>query len=145
MAKKLIIGRCEWASFPEFNIGPVKVKTDTGARSSSIHAINIEEFDKDGEIWVRFTFVDDKNEDKHTEVEAPMWQQRTVRSSNGEKQTRYFIRTKIKFANNKVYPFKVSLTDRSDMRFPVLLGRRLLAGRFIVDVSESYALGDEES
>lgn len=143
MSNKAIIGRYEHARFPDLKIGTIQVKTDTGARSSSIHATDIEEFDRDGEAWVRFNFVDDQHEGKKQRSEAPLWKEKYVRSSNGKKQKRYFIHTKIKFANGKTYPIKISLTDRGKMRYPVLLGRRLLAGRFVVDVAKTFALGDE--
>ena len=145
MSEKVIIGRYEHAKFPEFKIGTVQVKTDTGARSSSIHATDIEEFEKGGEAWVRFNFVDERHEGQKKLLEAPLWKEKYVRSSNGKKQKRYFIRTKIKFGNNKVYPIKLSLTDRGKMRYPVLIGRRLLSGRFIVDVAKTFALGAEVS
>jgi len=143
MSEKSVIGRYEHAKFPELKIGTIQVKTDTGARSSSIHATDIEEFDRDGEAWVRFNFVDDQHEGKKKNSEAPLWKEKYVRSSNGKKQKRYFIRTKIKFGNNKIYPIKISLTDRGKMRYPVLIGRRLLAGRFVVDVSKTFVLGDD--
>lgn len=143
MSTKTIIGRYEHARFPELKIGLVQVKIDTGARSSSIHATDIEEFERDGEAWVKFNFVDDQHEGKKKHSEAPLWMEKYVRSSNGKKQKRYFIQTKIKFGNNKVYPIKISLTDRGKMRYPVLIGRRLLAKRFLVDVEKSYALGNE--
>ena len=124
--------------FPELGIDALEGRVDTGARTSSMHASNVEVFDKDGERWVRFDFEEYKS------LEAKLWKEKFVRSSNGKKQSRCFIKTKIKFANGKKYPVTVSLTDRSKMKFPVLLGRRLLAGRFLVDVSKMFVLGADE-
>ena len=136
--KKILIGRDEMVKFPELGIDALEGRVDTGARTSSMHASNVEVFDKDGERWVRFDF------EKYKSLEAKLWKEKFVRSSNGKKQSRCFIKTKIKFANGKKYPVTVSLTDRSKMKFPVLLGRRLLAGRFLVDVSKMFVLGADE-
>lgn len=136
--KKILIGRDEMVKFPELGIDALEGRVDTGARTSSMHASNVEVFDKDGERWVRFDFEEYKS------LEAKLWKEKFVRSSNGKKQSRCFIKTKIKFANGKKYPVTVSLTDRSKMKFPVLLGRRLLAGRFLVDVSKMFVLGADE-
>ncbi len=98
--------------------------------------LNIELFDKGDERWVKFDF------EEYIGLEARLWKQKYVRSSNGKKESRFFIRTQVSFDNGKKYPITMSLTDRSKMKFPVLLGRRLLAGRFIVDVGKIFVLGD---
>ncbi len=103
-----------------------------------MHAANIEVFEKGGEKWVRFDF------EEYRGLEARLWKEKFVRSSNGRQQSRCFIKTKIRFANGGQYLIKVSLTDRSKMKFPVLLGRRLLAGRFLVDVSKRFELGVDD-
>ena len=133
--KKVVIGRDEMVRFPGLGIDALEGRVDTGARTSSMHAANVEVFDKDGERWVRFDFEDYKG------LEARLWKEKVVRSSNGKQQSRCFIKTKISFVNGKSYLTKVSLTDRSKMKFPVLLGRRVLAGRFLVDVSRRFVLG----
>lgn len=127
--------------FPELGNGEMEAvdgRVDTGARTSSMHAANMELFEKDDERWVRFDF------EEHIGLEARLWKEKYVRSSNGKKQSRYFIKTHVKFANGKKYPITLSLTDRSKMKFPVLLGRRLLAGRFIVDVGRIFVLGKHQ-
>lgn len=139
MTKKVIIGRREWARFPELKIGKIEVRVDTGARTSSIHGTDAEEFEKDGEQWVRFNFNEYKG------LEAPLWKQKYVRSSNGKSQHRYFIRTTIRFANGQEHPISISLTCRGKMTYPVLLGRRLLSGKFLVDSGKSFLLGDDVS
>ncbi len=140
--KKVVIGRNEMIKFPDLadgiGIGEGEGRVDTGARSSSIHASNIELFEKDDGRWVRFDF------EEKIGLEAKLWKQRYVRSSNGKKESRYFIKTRIKFGNGKKYPITLSLTDRSKMKFPVLLGRRLLAGRFLVDVGKMFMLGKKD-
>lgn len=139
--KKVVIGRDEMIKFPELGDGKLPAvdgRVDTGARTSSMHASNMMLFEKDGEQWVRFDF------EEYVGLEARLWKQKYVRSSNGKKQSRYFIKTKVKFANGKKYPITISLTDRSKMKFPVLLGRRLLANRFLVDVGKMFLLGKHD-
>ena len=136
--KKVVIGRDEMISFPDLGVGLVAGRVDTGARTSSMHASNIELFEKDKKRWVRFDF------EEYSGLEARLWKQKYVRSSNGKKQSRYFIKSYVKFVNGKKYPITMSLTDRSSMKFPVLLGRRLLAGRFLVDVGKMFMLGKKD-
>jgi hypothetical protein len=136
--KKVVIGRDEMISFPELGVGLVDGRVDTGARTSAMHAANIEIFEKDDERWVRFDF------EEYSGLEARLWKQKYVRSSNGKKQSRYFIKSHVKFVNGKKYPITLSLTDRSKMKFPVLLGRRLLSRRFLVDVGKMFMLGKED-
>lgn len=79
MSEKSIIGRYEKAKFPDLKIGTVVVKADTGARSSSIHARDIEEFERDGEAWVKFNFIDDEHDGEKRYSEAPLWKEKYVR------------------------------------------------------------------
>ncbi|MEZ7956660.1 MAG: ATP-dependent zinc protease [Rubritalea sp.] len=136
--KKVLIGRDEMISFPDLGVGLVDGRVDTGARTSAMHAANIEIFEKGDERWVRFDFED------YSGLEARLWKQKYVRSSNGKKQSRYFIKSYVKFVNGEKYPITLSLTDRSKMKFPVLLGRRLLSGRFLVDVGQMFMLGKKD-
>ncbi len=134
----MLIGRDEMISFPDLGVGLVDGRVDTGARTSAMHAANIEIFEKGDERWVRFDFED------YSGLEARLWKQKYVRSSNGKKQSRYFIKSYVKFVNGEKYPITLSLTDRSKMKFPVLLGRRLLSGRFLVDVGQMFMLGKKD-
>ena len=136
--KKVIIGRDEMVGFPDLGINALEGRVDTGARTSPMHAANVEVFEKEGERWVRFDF------EAYKGLEAKLWREKFVRSSNGKRQSRCFIKTRIQFGNGKRYLVKVSLTDRSKMKFPVLLGRRLLAGRFLVDVSKRFELSVDD-
>ena len=138
-AEKAIIGRKEWVRFPALQLGALLARVDTGARTSSLHAVNIESFGRDGEEWVRF---DSLGREK---LEAKVWKRREVRSSNGDVERRYFIKTKVRFMKGKALPIKVSLTDRGSMTFPVLLGRRLLSGRFLVDSESVFLLGNDDN
>ncbi|WP_378186204.1 ATP-dependent zinc protease [Aquimarina sp. W85] len=127
--KKTIIGRTDKADFPLLEINEIDVKIDTGAYTSSIHCKDIEEI---GET-LQCSFLDathpEYNGKRFTFTNYDIT---AVKSSNGEIEVRYIIRTKIRLFN-KTYPITLTLSSRDDMRFPVLLGRRFLSGKFLVD------------
>jgi len=138
---KLIIGRREWFSIPELNLGPLRGKIDTGARSSCLHAIDIEGFEKDGEPWVRFKSVDDIS------CESPVIYTKKVKSSNGLPTERYFIEVVAFTLAGRKVDLVLSLASRAAMKNPLLLGRRALA-QFLVDSTRTQLFGkpseDEE-
>ena len=109
-------------------------KIDTGARSSSLHATDIEPFDKGGAEWVRFKTIDD------LECEAPVIFVKRVKSSNGIPSKRYFIEITAQTLDDDEHDILVSLASRASMKCPLLLGRRALT-RFLVDCSRSQLLG----
>lgn len=125
------IGRRETARFPVLKIEHVEVKIDTGAYTSSIHCSKIEET---GNGTVRCIFLDPENK-AYTglEFEFPIVKETLVRSSNGETEKRFMIRTQIELLG-RLFKIFLTLTDRGDMKYPVLIGRRFLANKFIVDV-----------
>lgn len=134
MMEKQIIGRFDRVAFPELGLSRVKVKIDTGAYNSSIHVSEIKE-DAEGLHFVPLEqgmkgFVGDS-------ILFKNFEKRMVRSSNGESEDRYLVRTIIVLFGKEI-PVQLTLTDRSQMRFPILLGRSLLRNRFIVDVDRSY-------
>ncbi|MFY8327697.1 ATP-dependent zinc protease [Pseudoalteromonas sp. ZZD1] len=141
MTAKITVGWREWLSLPELGIAKIKAKVDTGARTSCIHAINIEEFDREGEKWVKFIAQPLQN-DEHTEVvcEAKVKKIKYVTSSSGERQLRYFIETMLHAGNNS-WPIEVTLTRRSNMKFRMLLGRTAMENRIVVDPALSHLLG----
>lgn len=133
---KSIIGRREWASLPEFGLKNVKVKIDTGAYSSSIHASLIEE--NHGVLYV--VFLDSNHPDfQNTPYSFKDFRIKKVKSSNGIVQERYFIKTIILLGSRKIKT-EFSLTQRKGMRYPILIGRRLLNKRFVIDTSLKYTL-----
>lgn len=138
MAKKNlhIIGRIELVELPEWNIFEIESKIDTGAYSSSLHCHHIEEFNKDNITWVKFNLLDPEHPAYNDQlIELPISDKRTVKSSNGQKELRYFIKTKIKLFK-KIYNIELSLADRSEMKYPLLIGRKFITKKFIVDVSQ---------
>jgi len=135
-AEKKIIGRRELVSFPDLNIEEIEAKIDTGAYTSAIHCSDIhEELRPNGTKVICLDLLDPSHPQyNHKKLEFAAYDLREIKSSIGEKQERYVIRTKIKFFD-EVIEAEFSLSDRSDMKYPVLIGRKLLKGRFIVDVS----------
>ncbi len=129
-----ILGSFEPVSFPEFiKIGQVKAKIDTGAYTGALHCTKItEEETAEGKV-LHFSPFD------HPEVHMAVtdFVVRYVRSSNGDAENRYFINTTIKL-RGETYPIVLSLADRSEMKWPVLIGRRFLRrNNFLVDVSKT--------
>ncbi|WP_405203268.1 ATP-dependent zinc protease [Dokdonia sp. LLG6352-1] len=141
---KRIIGRTDKVDFPELGLQDIDVKVDTGAYTSSIHCHNIVE-EKDNLIC---TFFGKKHPLYNGQVMTfSDYDIAAVRSSNGEIQYRYEVQSKIT-VYGKTYKISLTLTSREDMRFPVLLGRKFLTNKFIVDTSltdVSYNLKKNES
>lgn len=128
-SKKTIIGRFDKADFPVLDLEGISVKVDTGAYTSSIHCDEIVE--KDEVLYCKF--LDEEHEQYNgKEFIFKDYDIIYVRSSNGMIQKRYQIDSKIKLFN-KTYKISLSLSSRQEMRFPVLLGRKFLSNKFIVD------------
>ena len=127
--EKIIIGRFDKADFPGLNLSDIAVKIDTGAYTSSIHCENIEE-KEDG---LHCAFVDEEHPQyDHKAFIFEEYDIVFVRSSNGIIQKRFQIQSKIKLFN-KIFKISLSLSDRQEMRYPVLIGRKFLTKKFIVD------------
>jgi hypothetical protein len=129
-----VVGSFEPVFFPDFSkIGKVMAKIDTGAYTGALHCTKISEEDTAGGKVLHFSPFD------HPEVEitATDFAVKYVRSSNGDAQNRYFINTNITI-QGQTYPIVLSLADRSEMKWPVLIGRRFLRKHnFLVDVGRS--------
>ncbi len=127
----IILGAFESVEFPEFNMS-VKAKIDTGAYTGALHCTRITESTTPEGQLLRFSPFDHPE----TAIETADFVVRHVKSSNGERQTRYFINTEI-FIQGVTYPIILSLADRSEMKWPVLIGRRFLRqNNFLVDVNK---------
>lgn len=136
-----IIGWREWVALPELGIHKIKAKVDSGARSSSLYASAIEEFDKAGEKFIRFQVPTIQgNDDKLQEVEAKLLEYRSVRSSSGKAKMRPVIVTTCQLLGQS-WPIELTLADRAKMGFRMLLGREAFRGRFLVDSGKSYYSG----
>lgn len=138
---KRIAGWREWVSLPELGIGRIKAKLDTGARTSALHAFRVEGFRQDGADWVRFAVHPMQRDDAREKwCEAPISDVRRVINPGGRIQFRIFIKTDVRLGDDR-WPIELSLTDRDDMGFRMLLGRGALHGRLMVDPQRSYRLG----
>lgn len=140
MRTKIIIGRREWLALPDFGVDLVTAKVDTGAYTSSLHAENMEEFEKDGQEWVRFTTYSHHGE--VIECEAPLVQRKKIKSSTGRGRKRLIVKTVAKLSGGFSWDVFFSLADRSVMKCPLLLGRRALSGYFVVDTQASHLFGN---
>src|SRR5690606_34542541 len=132
---KIIIGRIDSADFPQLELEGISVKTDSGAYTSSFHCHQIEFFKKGSSEWVRCRFLDPLHPKYHQkEFVFEVFKNRKVKSSNGQVEERLSIKTIIELFNIH-YPIELTLTERADMRHPVLLGRKFLSKNFIIDTS----------
>jgi hypothetical protein len=130
------IGWRELVALPELGLHRIPAKIDTGARTSSLHATILEEFEREGQIFVRFA-VDFPDQQVRQVCEAVHMDWRGVTSSNGSTQLRRIIKTPLKIGGAR-FRAEISLADRSDMRFPMLIGRSSLRRRFVVDSGHSW-------
>ncbi len=132
------IGWREWISFPDWDVEFLKVKVDTGARTSSLHVGEIEYFEKDSVPWVRFNVYPwQKSLKDSMSVTAPVKDFRNVKSSSGCLQRRPVIMARIQLAGH-TFPVELTLTNRSSMGFRMLLGRAAMRKNFIVIPGKSY-------
>lgn len=143
MAKKQpeIIGWREWVGLPDLGIAAIKAKVDTGARTSALHAYYVTPFSRAGQPWVRFG-LHPLQQDSLTciECEAPVKDVRQVTDSGGHSEQRVVIDTRL-LINGLELNIEVTLTDRENMRFRMLLGRSALKQGFLVDSGKSFLLG----
>src|SRR4051812_18010912 len=135
--KKKTVGWREWIRLPDLAIARVKAKLDTGARTSALHAFKITPFSKDGAAYVRFV-VHPLQRRKTPEIAcvALVIDYRNVMDSGGRIEERYVIRTCIKLGKS-LWPIELTLTNRDQMGFRMLIGRQALRRRYIVDPSRS--------
>lgn len=133
--EKKIIGRKEKISIPEFDLNLVWAKVDTGAYTSSIHAENIEVIEKEGNKILSFQVLMPGHKSfTGKTLEFEKFREKRVKNSFGHAETRYLIEVTFKLAGEE-YLAEFTLSDRSSMRNAVLLGRKILRNKFLVDVS----------
>jgi ribosomal protein S6--L-glutamate ligase len=138
---KLIVGWQEWCSFPKLHLPAIKAKIDTGAKTSALHAWDIHTFQRHGELHIRFTVHPLQRDNLVSrDCTAKVVDQRTVISSNGHREHRYVIRTPV-IVGELTFDMDITLTNRDDMTFRMLLGRDALKGRAIVDPAKALRQG----
>lgn len=136
-----LIGWREWVALPDLGIDRLRAKADTGARTSALHAVRIRSTRVDDEEWVEFDLDADRTADLPAQCRARVMEHRVVRNSGGQEEQRVVIETTLRM-NGEDHPIALTLTDRDSMGYRMLLGRRALADRFIVDAAASYLLRD---
>ena len=134
---KQLVGWREMVGLPDLVDRRIPAKIDTGARTSSLHALELERFERDGHRMVRFLLDVGDGKSQPVVCELPHADHRTITSSNGQAEDRLIIKTKMALGSH-VFRAEFSLTDRSDMKFPILVGRTALRRGFFVDSSRSY-------
>lgn len=138
METKTTIGWREWVRLPDLDDVVVKAKVDTGARTSSLHAFDLEEADRDGETWIDFSFHPlQRDTDTVASGSARLVDRRRVTPSNGQSELRYVVETDLELDGQRL-PIELTLTRRDAMGFRMLLGRRAIRDRFLVDPRRSY-------
>jgi len=135
----LVVGWRELVSLPQLGLSGIPAKIDTGARTSSLHAHVLDDFVRDGERFVRFAV--DWGGERHF-CEAIHVDVRGITSSNGDKQTRFVIKTPLTLGKLR-FRAEISLADRSQMQFPMLIGRSALRRRMVVDSGHSWLQSPE--
>lgn len=136
-----VAGWREWVALPDLDVPWVKAKLDTGARSSSIHAFDIEEFERDGSPWVSFAIHPWQRSDVDIHrAELPLFDRRAIRSSTGHEEDRLVVRTRITVVGHDL-DAELTLANRDEMGFRMLVGREALRGLVLVDPGRSYIGG----
>lgn len=133
-----VIGLREWINLPDLGMVGIRAKIDTGASTSSLHASDIQPFERDGQDWVRFTaHIGTLVQSRHR-CEAPLVAVKRIKSSNGQAQSRYVIRTHLALGDRR-WPIEFTLACRKTMRYRVLLGSNaLISGQLVVNPALTY-------
>lgn len=138
---KRIVGWKEWVGLPELGVNALEVKVDTGAKTSALHTFELEPIETATGLQVKFGLHPDRHSTESVlYCQARVVDQRVVSDSGGHKETRYVIRTPIQVGESS-WPIEITLTNRENMAFRMLLGREALRGRLLVDPEQSYLLG----
>lgn len=136
-----IIGWKEWIGLPDLGIPAVKAKIDTGARTSALHTFNLEEFEADGCRMIRFKIHPlQRREDIQLVCEAPVLERRRVKDSGGHIEKRYVIRTTAVLGGVS-WTINITLTNRDPMLFRMLLGRKAVEDKFLINPGWPYLTG----
>ncbi len=144
MKNKMLVGWREIVSLPSLGISTIKAKVDTGARTSCLHTFKLETFEQDDQLWVRFWMHPLQNNEQEIVVcEAPVVDQRIVRDSGGHEETRFVIQSDITIGDH-TWNIELTLTNRENMLFRMLLGRTAMHKKIIVDPSHSFLTRKEE-
>lgn len=142
---KSVVGWREWAALPSLGVDRIKAKLDTGAKTSALHAFDVQPLRIDGEDWVRFSIHPLQRGDINAvSCVAEVVDQRWVTNPGGRRQKRIIIVTDIRMGGEE-WPIELSLTDRDEMGFRMLIGRTAMHGRLVVDPDGSYRVHEKKN
>ena len=138
--EKLLIGSEEWCNFPDLGIPAIKARVDSGAKTSSIHAVNISTFKRDGHKWVRYeVFPLQDNRRVSIHCESKVINTRYIKGTTGISEKRYIIKTPLKLGE-QVWDIEITLANRDTMGYRMLLGREAMINRAIIDPSKEQCV-----
>lgn len=136
----VLVGWREWVALPELGIARIKAKIDTGARTSALHAFQVDSYRERGKDKVRFSIHPLQRSKKVVTCTADLIDTRFVTDSGGHREKRYVIRTILVLGSHR-QEIEITLTNRDDMRFRMLLGRTMLQRQFWVAPADSFLHG----
>ncbi len=135
---KIHLGALEKCDLPDIGITNLVMRVDTGATTSSLHVENVVEFEQDGDQWIQFDIHPDVYDvAKITRHASKIEARRKVKSSTATLERRYVIETTLAIGEH-AWPIKITLTDRSEMTYMMLLGREAMQDKILVDPSEEF-------
>lgn len=135
MNKKRIIGHIELVDLPELNLYNIQAKIDTGAANSVLHCEDFKVIEKGGEQFISFKIKPSHNKSDIYSFTFPIFREGLIKSSFGQTEKRHLFNTQIRIFD-QLFNIKLSLRDRSAMKYPMLLGKKFICGKFLVDVSK---------
>lgn len=137
------IGRIEKVNLVDLGFLDLDSKIDSGASTSALHAQNIKKVKIDDKYYIIFRMLDKSHPSyEDNDIKLPLYRIKRVKSSNGFTQKRYSIQTRMKIGK-KIYRIEFTLTDRKDMRYPILLGTKFLKNKYLIDVSKKYIISSQ--
>ena len=137
--KLRLIGRREYVDFPQLGLIHVEAKVDTGAYTSSLHCEEISIVEVEGIPTLNFTIINPVSQEKR-EYKFNTFSTKKIHNSFGEMEERFLIKTPLKIGRKNIL-VNISLSNRDKMRYPVLIGRRPLKGKFLIDVKQLHTGG----
>ncbi|MFC5081090.1 hypothetical protein VTH8203_03975 [Vibrio thalassae] len=137
---RMIIGNLEVCSLPELGIFDLEVRIDTGAKTSSLHVDNLQRFKRDGRMYVQYDLHPDiYHLEEIVHCESLIHDSRRIKSSNGDSEQRCVIQTLFRLGDRE-WPIEITLSNRQDMSYMMLLGREAMADKVYVDPSKAFLI-----
>ena len=142
--KKIIIGKEEWCSLPNLGLPFIKARVDSGAKTSSLHAMNISIHEEDNQKYVTFDVYPIQGNKKIVKrCKAELAEKRIVKCSMGIPEKRFVIKTELTLGN-KNWEIEVTLTNRDSMDYRMLLGREAMHKNILINPNKSFFQGTKK-